>query len=207
MGNQSGLQNIIKGKAYGYYIDYDGISTNSSGIFVGETIGTFNPNQAQWQTMTPFILMGTNNFLNLVDTDSGRQKLSSIGVPSVEIGRDTLVYENINCTNCINSVVMTDVRFFSSLAGTAPTIWATNQVNGTFNGVVSNTPVSLSGNSISVQFKPEKWESNYWISSISNGSGQIGGYNIQNIEGYATGTISGNNFQGLLQVLFNSKIL
>lgn len=194
--NYNGLKNIIKGKVYGYYLDYDGISTNSSGIFVGETIGTFNPSESKWQTMTPFVLLKTDNFLNLVDSEAGRQKLNSIGVPSVEIGRDTLVYQDINCTNCINSVIMKDVRFFSSSASTAPTIWATNQINGTFNGVVSNTPVTLYGNSISVHFKPERWDANSWTSSISNGSGTIGGYSIQNMEGYAIGTVSGNNFSG-----------
>jgi len=194
-GNENNIQNLLKGKTYGYLAD-DMNSIGKTGIIVGETIGTYNPTDYTWQAVTAAVFLETNTFLNLVSSDAGRQKLSSIGVPVVEIGRDTLTYQNMACSNCINSVTMSDVKFFASSAGNPPTIWATNQVNGIFNGTVPvNSYVTLTGTSVSATFTPKIWNSNYWIATIS-GSGNIGSYTIDRMDGYAAGTISGNSFSG-----------
>lgn len=195
-GVENDLQNLLRGKTYGYFADYDMSSIVKTGIFVGETVGTFDPSDNMWQTVTASVVIETNTFLNLVSSDTGKQKLSSIGVPVVEVGSDTLIYQNMVCSNCINSVTMSNVKFFASSTGNPPTIWATNQVNGIFNGTVPvGSPVPLSGTTVSASFIPEIWNSNYWISSIS-GWGSIGSYTIDRMDGYAGGTISGNTFSG-----------
>lgn len=197
-GEQNNVFKLLKGKTYGYFVNSDNMNQSvKTGLIFGETIGT-DPvigGTYTWQTITPFVMFETNKFLEILSNESERQKLSSLGIPVVEIGRDTLSY-SASCTNCITSLIMSNVRFFANSLGSPPTIWATNQVAGTFNGNVTvGSQVNLSGNTISATFKINKWESNYWISTIS-GSGTLGDFTISRMDGYAAGKISGNTFSG-----------
>ncbi|MCM8788299.1 MAG: FecR family protein [Candidatus Omnitrophica bacterium] len=202
---ENGLQNLSGGKTFGYFVDTNSPSFKT-GIFVGETAGTFNPAaNSAWQTITAGSFIETNTLLNLLNNDSGKQKLNSIGIPVVEIGSDTLTYNNNNPepTDCITSIMMSNVKFFANSMGDPPTIWATNQVNGTFAGTVPTIDYSviLQGQQtgIKVNFAPKIWTENKWaavISSNISGAQQVSNFTIERMDGYAAGTISGNTFSG-----------
>ena len=197
-GNDGDVQNVIKGKTYGYYADLNP-STPVTGIFVGETVGTFNPADTTrtWQTVTAGAFVETKTFLsNAYDS-----KLGKINIPVVEVGRVDLSYSNSNCGNdCIRDVSMNNVKFFAPQTGKPPVIWATDSVSGSFNGNVptSNYSVTLTGEGgFTVNFTPTVWdtENKKWAARIS-GSGSISGYTIHDMRGVAAGTISGSSFSG-----------
>jgi hypothetical protein len=62
-GEEAGIQNVISGKTYGYYADLTPV-TPVTGIFVGETVGTFNPSNTNWQTVTVGTFIETNTYLS-----------------------------------------------------------------------------------------------------------------------------------------------
>jgi len=210
-GNDGDVQNVIKGKTYGYYADLNP-STPVTGIFVGETVGTFDPSNTTWQTVTVGAALETAKFLNMACPNgtcntSGtgftdeQEKLRKLNIPVVEVGSVNLSYSN-SCTDCITNVNMNNVKFFASQTGQPPTIWATNNVSGQFNGTVStsNYSVALTGGGFTVNFTPTVWDiqNNKWAANISgSGSLNIGGTptTIQ-MKGVGAGGISGTNFSG-----------
>jgi hypothetical protein len=196
-GNDGDVQNVIKGKTYGYYADLTP-SPPVTGIFVGETVGTFNPSDSTrtWQTVTAGVFVETKTFLsNAYDSKPGK-----INIPVVEVGRVDLSYSNSNCDNdCIRDVSMNNVKFFAPQTGKPPVIWATESVSGSFKGNVptSNYSVTLTGEGgFNVNFTPRVWGTqNKWAATIF-GSGSINGYTIHDMRGVAAGTISGSSFSG-----------
>jgi hypothetical protein len=209
-GNDGDVQNVIKGKTYGYYADLTP-SAPVTGIFVGETVGTFNPADSTrtWQTVTVGAALETAKFLNMACPNgtcntSGtgftdeQEKLRKLNIPVVEVGSVNLSHSS-SCTNCITSVNMNNVKFFAPQTGKPPVIWATESVSGSFNGTVptSNYSVPLTGGGLTVSFTPRVWgtDNNKWAATIS-GSGSINGYTIHDMRGVAAGTISYTSFSG-----------
>ncbi|MEM4973605.1 MAG: hypothetical protein QXR87_07880, partial [Candidatus Hadarchaeales archaeon] len=218
-GNDGNIQSVIKGRTFGYYSDLSK-DTPVTGIFVGETVGTFNPSATSdktWQTVTVGTTLETSTFLGKVA--SSGSELSSISVPVVEIGRVNLsgVNLNSNCENCIKDVQLTDVRFFAPSTGSPPTVFATDRVTGSYSGnpLSSQQPSdrqitigtgSTGNNMISnLIFEVSSWSndnSNKWSARIYPGNGAIGSigtdpsYTIHDMRGIAAGTYNGGKFSG-----------
>ncbi|NPA39626.1 MAG: hypothetical protein GXO57_04190 [Thermodesulfobacteria bacterium] len=185
------LLNSIKAKTTGSYLELSE-STPTTGIIVGETIGTFDPSSKNFQIATVGRAISTKMYLNMIDSGQ-TDKLQELGIPVVEVGRVTL---SGSTPDGSLSVTMNNVRFFTSQAGTPPSIWATNDVTGSFSETVSTgTTVTLSGGSISnLEFKLIHWDTTNgkWGAEISKGTnfaGSIGTYTIKDIHGFAGGKI------------------
>ena len=195
------ILNSIHGKIYGAYIDLNSTSYPVAGIFVGETIGTFDPITSTFQRVSTGVAISAKLLINLID-EGKADELKDLGIPVVEIGRDTLTYSNPDCTSGICSVTMQNVRFLSTSANTPPTVWVTNEVSGTYAESVSpDTIVTLSGNAIhGLNFKVTVWDANRnaWAAEISPSTtftGTIGEYSIEDMRGYAGGKIDPSNQQ------------
>ncbi|MEM3580873.1 MAG: hypothetical protein QXQ64_06365 [Candidatus Bathyarchaeia archaeon] len=227
-GNDGNIQSVIKGKTFGYYSDLSK-EIPVTGIFVGETVGTFNPSATQyrtWQTVTVGTTLETSTFLGKVA--SSRSELGSIGVPAVEIGRVNLSGTNSDssCNNCIKDVRLTDVRFFASSTGSPPTVFATDRVTGSYSGnpLSSGRPSdrqitigtgSTGNNMISnLIFEVSSWSndnSNKWSAKIYPGNGAIGSigtdpsYTIHDMRGIAAGTYDGGQFSGTAAGIVRAK--
>ncbi len=76
---------------------------------MGETIGTFDPNQYYFQAVTIGATLDTGYFLNLIDdpTGSGKDKLMTLGFPVVEIGSTS-----VSGSNGEIEVQINNMRFF-----------------------------------------------------------------------------------------------
>ncbi|NPA40376.1 MAG: FecR domain-containing protein [Thermodesulfobacteria bacterium] len=192
------LLNSIHGKIYGAYLDVNSTSYPVAGIFVGETLGTFDPNTFTFQRFSSGVAISAKLLISLIDQGKV-DELKDLGIPVVEIGRDTLEFKDTACPGGICSVTMQDVRFLSTSANTPPTIWVTDKVSGTYAGtVLPNTSVVLSSNAISnLNFKITHWDTsrNAWAAEITSGTGSVGGYIIEDMRGYAGGKIDPSNQQ------------
>lgn len=191
-GNDGNIQSVIKGRTFGYYSDLS--KDTPTGIFVGETVGTFNPSAKTWQTVTVGTFIETKTYLNNLG------KLGAIGVPVAEIGTVTLS-GNKNCDeNCIRSVTLTDVKFLAPSTGQPPCVFATNSLSGTYNGTPTNDSITLSGGSIqNLKFEVNYWDNNKWSAKIFPDTafqGRIDSYTIKDMRGIAAGTYNGGNFSG-----------
>ncbi|MEM3427323.1 MAG: FecR family protein [Candidatus Bathyarchaeia archaeon] len=193
------LKNVIKGSTYGCYYDL-APSSPVTGIFIGETVGTFNPTGQKWQTATVGVFLETNTFLNNLST------LGSIGVPTVEVGNASFKYENENCSNnCFDSVQMNEVKFFSTATQQKPLIWATSNVQGSFKGTPAETSIQLSaisGASGNINFEITRWGSSTWAGKVYTDSAYPinlsgGSYSGEvHMRGVAAGTINDSSFSG-----------
>jgi hypothetical protein len=187
--------NTLKGSNIGYWADTNSIinSAPATGIIVGETFGTFNPNDFTFQAVQTGMWLETRNFLELAAaTEAGRTKLQQLNVPAVEVGRATLTGSG----NGFTSISMTDTIFFAPSTGAKPQIWATGNVSGSYTAVPAvNTAIPLSGSGLSVDFTFKAWDTtnNRWISTINNGNAPagIGSYSGSfNFHGAGAGTIT-----------------
>lgn len=186
----SGMQwsnNKLAGSTVGYRADIS--STPSTGISVGETLGTFNPidyTTGTWQAVQMGVWLETNKFLEMVNDVSGAGKavLQALNIPCVEVGRATLTGSGNNFTN----LQMTDTTFFAYSSGAAPKIWATGSVTGTYTAPPAlSTSIQLSGGPLNANFDFKAWDSasGKWLSTI-NGTG---GYNgSTSFQGAGAGT-------------------
>ena len=80
--------NRVDGTAAGYWADAR-TSAPATGIYIGETTGTFNPVDHTWQAVTSGFWMETNRFLQMAGDADGRSKLRQMNIPAFEVGRTT----------------------------------------------------------------------------------------------------------------------
>lgn len=155
----------ITGKGY---LSWAELSRSLTGVGGGEVTGSFDPNQQTYETAEIWALVDTASFLRLAQEEAGRQRLSELNIPCVEIGKTDLAGSSENL-----SVSMNDVTFFAYSTGDAPEIWATESVGGTYQAEpVPEDTVTLSGEGIEAQFKVTHWESNRWGAGIE-GAGTL----------------------------------
>jgi hypothetical protein len=180
--------NKLSGSTVGYGADIT--STPRTWISVGETLGTFNPNNYSFQAVQIGLNLETSKFLWMVD--NAPTTLQKLNIPCVEVGMVNMSGSGNNLT-----VNMNNVKFFAPTTGGRPSIWATGSVNGTYSAnPVLGIPVAISGNGLSSNFTVQQWNTgtNRWLSTISNGTGSIvgGGSNVQNLsfKGAGAGTIN-----------------
>lgn len=169
----TGPNNTLTGKFLGYGANIDPIDPEPEvGIFVGEVLGTFNPAAETWQAIYMGYVFKVDTFLSMVQTAAGQAALQKLHIPSVEIGRANLSGSYANGSTV--DINMDNVIFFASSTGTAPAIWATGNVNGTYSNDPQGVTVPLSGDGLNADFFIENWDtsSNRWLATI-NGSGNL----------------------------------
>ena len=200
----------VNAAAAGYWADAR-TSAPLTGIYIGETIGTFNPADHTWQAITTGTWLDTNRFLQMAsDEGVGRSKLQQMNIPAFEVGRTNLSGSMIaGSESSIDyvSVIMNNVAFFAPSTGEKPGLWATNNVTGQYDfshgylnsGNITNTDnvIAISnGDGISADFQFTQWKTsnNTWMSKIQNGTGTLtgGSYNGPvNFRGAGAGTLTG----------------
>ncbi|WP_353683482.1 FecR family protein [Thermodesulfovibrio sp. 3907-1M] len=208
-GSENSIQNLIHGKTYAYFADITGTPA-VTGIFVGETVGTFDP--TSWQAITVGVAFETQKFLSMAcpggtcnTSGTGftedQEKLRKLGIPVVEVGKASFSGSGNNLT-----VNMNDVVFFSTQTGQKPLLWSTANVTGTYSGTPTlNQSVTLnatSGASGSVQFTPTYWSGGAWAATVANDTAypvQLSGGSYTgsvNMQGAAAGTYGSGSFSG-----------
>jgi hypothetical protein len=198
--------------AAGYWADAR-TSAPATGIYIGETNGTFNPADHTWQAVTDGVWLETNRFLDMAGTPGGKSKLQQMNIPAFEVGKTNLSGSLIvgpDSSFDYVSVMMNNVAFFAPSTGEKPGIWATKDVTGQYDfsndGLLSadnitnaeNVIAISNGDGISADFQFTQWNTstNTWASSIKNGTGTLSGgsYNGPvNFRGAGAGTLTGTN--------------
>ncbi len=203
--------NKINASAAGYWADAR-TAAPLTGIYIGETIGTFNPADHTWQAITTGAWLDTNGFLQMAGDAGGRSKLQQMNIPAFEVGRTNLSGSLIaGSDSSIDyvSVIMNNVAFFAPSTGGKPGIWATNNITGQYDfgngylnsGNITNTDnvIAISnGDGIGADFQFTQWKTsnNTWMSGIRNGTGTLtgGSYNGPvSFRGAGAGTLTGIN--------------
>ena len=201
----------VDATAAGYWADAR-TSAPATGIYIGETTGTFNPLDHTWQAVTSGVWLETNRFLQMAGDSDGRSKLQQMNIPAFEVGRTNLSGSLIAGSETsldYVSVIMNNVAFFAPSTGEKPGIWATNNVTGQYDfsngyltsGNITNTDnvIAISnGDGISADFQFTQWNTstNTWMAAIQNGTGTLtgGSYNGPvNFRGAGAGTLTGTN--------------
>ncbi len=196
-------------KADGVVLAYGAdISSNnpSTWISIGEAKGTFNP---QGKTLTLGMIgvsIEGQKFLDLAGTEAGRDRLSKLNIPAIEVGKTDLSGSGSRGADSI-SVTMSNVRFFRSSMNPAeaPTLWATNDVSGTYTGNPKGVKALLSGanGNIRAEFYLHGWnsQSGKWWAEVYDGNAAANSLQGQShpafwFEGAAAGRINGSQFTG-----------
>jgi hypothetical protein len=192
--------NSIEGKILGAWVDLNDIAP-TVGVSSGKLTGTYDPSDSEnmtWQSVGTGVWVKAGRFLEIVATDSGRATLSSLNIPAVEIGKTTL-----SGTGSTVEVTMHDVTFFKSSTGTAPELWATGNVEGTFTANPLGQSVPLTDGAMYADFNIKAWNTanNTWGADISNGNGTLNrtdtGLSEQiTFSGVAGGTHTGGTTSG-----------
>jgi len=183
--NPDGVQNVIQGTSTATFV-YNDDTVLQTGIFVGETIGTFT--DSTWQATAVGPWMETAAYLDLVNTNQA--KLTDLGLPAYVVGSTTLSGGDTNF-----SVTMNNVKFLSPTSGGAPTVWGTADVTGSFS--VDPYPGSTSatlgdGTLNNITFTIQHWRDSQWAASISGSNvGTVGGHQISEITGVGAGSYTG----------------
>jgi len=181
----------------------------STGIYIGETAGTFNPGDHTWQAVAYGVILETKRFIQMASTGAGRNKLQQLNIPAVEIGRTSLsgsLLAGQEGAFDFVSVSMNDVIFFAPATGQKPGIWATNSVTGQYdfthgfldagNITGADNVISISnGKELSADFHFTGWNGNTWKAAVKNGTGNLdgGSYNGPvDFNGVAAGTHTGS---------------
>lgn len=183
------LHNVIEGTAAAGFVVVDGPSV-STGIFVGETIGTFDPSASTWTATAIGPWMETTAYLDLVN--SNPSVLTALNLPAYQVGTTTLSGTGTNY-----HVALNNIKFLAPTSGGLPTVWATGSVTGSFTANPVGETVSLSdGSSLSnVQFTPTYWSGNQWAATVSGSElyGNVGSFGVDQMHGVAAGTYSGGS--------------
>lgn len=163
-------EGLISGKAYEAWAYWDSAVTGVSGA---ELKGTFDPNARTWQAAVLWARMDTGTFMDLASTAQGREKLTALNIPCIEIGKTSLTQQGGEVNN-LRHVSMDDVTFFAYSTGATPRIWATKDVAGDYVGTPSTTgpAVPLSGShGISADFQIQKWDGpgGNWGAKVTGG--------------------------------------
>jgi len=198
-GDRHTTVNEISGQAPGAWVEL-----GSTGVIGGEIKGTFNPNN--WQAVALGAYLETSQFLGMQATTEGQAQLQQLNIPSVEIGRTSLSYENLTAET-LQSVNMNDVVFFAYSTGGDPRVFASNDVNGTFAAPpLPGHSVSLTGaHGVNADFtintfgiSPETpWDASVRGDGTYTGTGGMTTTQPIWMEGGAAGTVgTSNTFTG-----------
>jgi len=170
-------------------------ATPMTGIFIGETVGTFNP--LSLQAVTSGIWLETGKFLGLAATAAGQATLQKLNIPAVEVGKADFTGGNTSF-----DVTIRDLRFFAPVSGARPQLFASDGISGNYfvaspSGTVNlvQTPGAVAVSGITPSFSIDKWDAtaNKWsatLATVGNNGVVAGNGNIQ-FKGPAAGRTSG----------------
>ena len=205
-------EGLIAAKAYEVWVDW---TSGVSGVSGGELKGTFDPNARTWQAAVSWARMDTSTFMDLASTAQGREKLTALNIPCIEIGKTSLTQQG-GAVNNLQHVVMNDVTFFAYSTGATPRIWATKDVGGDYLGTpsIDGPAVPMSGShGIGADFQIQKWDGpgGFWGANVTGegiyrGPGTLNGTSIM-MKGAAAGKIdhpSSGKFSGTGSGVANS---
>lgn len=180
LSDSSWSGNKIYSRAYGYWADSISAPRGQTGIYVGETLGTYD---AKNQTVTTGVWLDTRVFQDMVTSSPGT--LQKLNIPAVEVGTFTLSGAGNNFT----SLSMSNVKFYAQNAAAKPLLWATSNVSGTWTSApVLNTAIPITGGGLSADFTFRKWTTlDRYHATIDSGSGTVNGYAV-NFQGASSGT-------------------
>jgi hypothetical protein len=192
----SGSDRVLHGNVAASWVDMSS-AVPTTGILVGETLGTFNPAAlSTWQAVSSGAWLETTKFLQMASTAAGQATLQQLNIPAYEIGSANLS-GSVTGANGV-SVDMNNVRFFAPTAGGRPTIWATGNVTGTYSGVPVGVgiPMTQTGGtntaSIAGNLNMQSFNANQWRATFSSTvTSVVGGSNVQ-IFGGAAGSYTGS---------------
>jgi len=190
---------LIDGMSAGSWIRIDDLmGVAFTGVAGGDIKGTFDPTHSTWQASVMMAGMDTNTFLGLLEgtpeeIERGENQLAQLNIPYVELGRADLSGSTVGLPDGDSmDVNMKGVKFFSYSDGSAPALWATSSVSGTYTGTpmgydsANRWVVPLDGTDISntsglhADFVVQSWDqpANTWTANVNNGSGQVNGASI-----------------------------
>ena len=185
--------NRIQGGAIGYWADISHAMA-ATGVSMGNILGTFNPSDSYtYQAILSTGFMETNRYLEATLDAAGRESLRAMNVPCISVGQ-----VNMTGANGDLSVNMNNVKFFAYSTGAAPSIWATNSVQGNYG---STSPlgrnVPLTGGGLSADFTMKTWDTtnSKWLATVSNGAGSITAGSSGHVSGSGT-NVQNLNFRG-----------
>jgi len=201
---QSWKDNRLDGDIHGYWADIASATRGAAtGIFVGNILGTFDPNSSTFQSVALGNFLETGKFLDMTADQAGKNALRALNIPCVQVG-----YLDLKGNNGNLEVNMLGVKFFAHSSGATPSLFATNNVNGSYTTTAptAGTFVPLSataGGTIGTStFTVQSWNSannGKWSATVQGANANIGSTaNLQglNIKGAAAGNITGTNFSG-----------
>jgi hypothetical protein len=204
---------LLSGKTTGYWAKTD--SSPETGIYIGETLGTFNPNDYTWHAIQTGAWINSPTLLDMASTADGRNSLQQLNIPAVEVGKTTLsgalIAGPMGSTDHV-SVSLNDVIFLAPSTGQKPAVWATDSVTGQYsftNGYITtgnitntNNMIPLSnGNGLDAEFQFTQWNTanSTWRAAVNNGTGTLSGGSYTgtvNFNGAASGTHTGTALSG-----------
>jgi len=166
-----------------------------TGIFIGETVGTFNPGSLQ--AMTSGIWMETGKFLELVVSNPAA--LQKLNIPAVEVGRADFTGGNGDFDVSVNNL-----RFFAPVNGGRPQVFATDSISGNFfvapptgAATLTQVPGGVATSGISPTFSMNQWDAtnNKWSATLSydGANGVVAGNSNIQFMGVAAGISSGGS--------------
>ncbi|TAN45719.1 MAG: hypothetical protein EPN22_01640 [Nitrospirae bacterium] len=192
--------NRLDAQFYGYWADSGTrsavLSTPMTAIMTGNVVGTFDPVAYTYQAAVSGAWVETTKLLQMVCGDSTcsgfgtpNPNVGTLNIPSFIVGKVNLAGSGTN----MPTVNMNNVVFLAPAAGSAPKIWATADVNGTYSANPVGQTANLSGGGINVQFTPQQWTSNKWLATVD---GSIPASTMNNssaltVKGAAAGTYTG----------------
>lgn len=160
--------------------------------------GLFDPGTTTWRMAGAGFSMETGAFLDKINglDDAGRTAFQkATGIPTVIVGTADLAMTNNASNPNITALNMNNVTFLASQSGSAPQIWATKNITGSY----SDTPllgagksVTMGGSGLLADFTPVYWAGTNWGATVS-GSGLLSGGSYSGtitFTGGAAGTIT-----------------
>jgi len=180
----------IAGSVAGSWITIDKALT---GVIGGSITGEIIDGTTTWQAIARGVSIGTERFLSMAGSDTGKAALGQMSIPCVQVGTTDLV-QAPNGSQYLSGVYMNDVRFFSYSAGQAPVIWATGDVGGNWSGTPFSDYAILTGpgfEGAGVDFFINRWDSNQWAAQVSAYEGTVASHTIA-IQGGAAGAYTGD---------------
>jgi hypothetical protein len=167
----------------------------------GEIKGTYDPAAATWQAVSQGGWMVTGKFLTMqggATTDAAANAtLKALNIPAVQVGKVDLT-GSASMGGTSMSVSMPNTTFFAYSTATAPRIWATGSVAGTYTGTPAAADyVTLTGSNyqntsaMNATFTVKNWNASpgKWGATVTNGSGNVGA-NAITFTGGAAGTVT-----------------
>ncbi len=202
----------FEGAATGAWVSWEEATTH---VMAGDLAGTFDPGAAAWQAGIAGVWFETANFLEMVESASGRDTLGKLNVPAFQVGSARLesaeylarVAGTLYGGEGSDLQVGMDARFFSYNTGGPAALMASGNVNGFTSGDTSallNNGVALASNSpgvatMNATFTLNHMDTATWGASIS-GQGSIGldTLNPQSVafSALGAGQVTGSTFSG-----------